>query len=391
MSHIASIRARVWNWTGPTVPPQGHFCTNASDALRETGDAMSSFRFHQWLTCEVETDDGIVGIGNAALAPQAVKTAIDAYLAPLIIGADPFDYAYIWEKMYRRSHAWGRKGIGMIAISAIDIAIWDLMGKLAGKPVFKLLGGRTKEKIPVYYSKLYADSIENMQKEAETALRDGYTAFKSRFGFGPKDGMAGMRENLKRVEAVREVIGYDNDLMLDCYMGWNLDYAKRMLPKLEPFELRWLEEPVIADDVAGYIELNATGGTPISGGEHEFSIIGCKDLIEQKAVSVLQYDTNRVGGITAAQKINAIAEAHQIPVIPHAGQAHNYHLSMANTNCPLSEYFPVFDVEVGNELFYYIFDGEAQAVDGCIQLDDGLPGLGISISDKHLKHFDIHE
>ncbi|MCY4034720.1 MAG: L-rhamnonate dehydratase [Hyphomicrobiales bacterium] len=391
MSHIASIRARVWNWTGPTVPPQGHFCTNASDALRETGDAMSSFRFHQWLTCEVETDDGIVGIGNAALAPQAVKTAIDAYLAPLVIGADPFDYAYIWEKMYRRSHAWGRKGIGMIAISAIDIAVWDLMGKLAGKPVFKLLGGRTKEKIPVYYSKLYADSIENMQKEAETALRDGYTAFKSRFGFGPKDGMTGMRENLKRVEAVREVIGYDNDLMLDCYMGWNLDYAKRMLPKLEPFELRWLEEPVIADDVAGYIELNATGGTPISGGEHEFSIIGCKDLIEQKAVSVLQYDTNRVGGITAAQKINAIAEAHQIPVIPHAGQAHNYHLSMANTNCPLSEYFPVFDVEVGNELFYYIFDGEAQAVDGCIQLDDGLPGLGISISDKHLKHFDIHE
>lgn len=391
MSHVASIRARVWNWTGPTVPPQGHFCTNASDALRETGDAMSSFRFHQWLTCEVETDDGIVGIGNAALAPQAVKTAIDAYLAPLVIGADPFDYAYIWEKMYRRSHAWGRKGIGMIAISAIDIAIWDLMGKLAGKPVFKLLGGRTKEKIPVYYSKLYADSIENMQKEAETALRDGYTAFKSRFGFGPKDGMAGMRENLKRVEAVREVIGYDNDLMLDCYMGWNLDYAKRMLPKLEPFELRWLEEPVIADDVAGYIELNATGGTPISGGEHEFSIIGCKDLIEQKAVSVLQYDTNRVGGITAAQKINAIAEAHQIPVIPHAGQAHNYHLSMANTNCPLSEYFPVFDVEVGNELFYYIFDGEAQAVDGCIQIDDSLPGLGISISDKHLKHFDIHE
>lgn len=391
MSHIASIRTRVWNWTGPTVPPQGHFCTNASDALREIGDAMSSFRFHQWLTCEVETDDGIVGIGNAALAPQAVKTAIDAYLAPLVLGADPFDYAYIWEKMYRRSHAWGRKGIGMVGISAIDIAIWDLMGKLAGKPVFKLLGGRTKEKIPVYYSKLYADSIENMQKEAETALRLGYTAFKSRFGFGPKDGMAGMRENLKRVEAVREVIGYDNDLMLDCYMGWNLDYAKRMLPKLDPFELRWLEEPVLADDVAGYIELNAVGGTPISGGEHEFSIIGCKDLIEQKAVSVLQYDTNRVGGITAAQKINAIAEAHQIPVIPHAGQAHNYHLSMANTNCPLSEYFPVFDVEVGNELFYYIFDGEVQAVDGCIQLDDGLPGLGISVSDKHLEHFDIHD
>ncbi len=124
---------------------------------------MAPFRFHQWLTCEVETDDGTVGIGNAALAPTVVKKAIDDWSAPLVIGEDPFDYAYIWEKMYRRTHAWGRKGIGMTAISAIDIAIWDLMGKLVGKPVFKLLGGRTKEKIPVYYSKLYAGPVEDMQ------------------------------------------------------------------------------------------------------------------------------------------------------------------------------------------------------------------------------------
>jgi len=198
-----------------------------------------------------------------------------------VIGEDPFDSAYIWEKMYRRTHAWGRKGIGMIAISAIDIAIWDLMGKLVGKPVFKLLGGRTKEKIPVYYSKLYADTIPAMQLEAEEAVKSGYLAFKTRFGFGPKDGMLGMRENLKRVEALREVIGYDKDLMLECYMGWNLDYAKRMLPKLEKYEPRWLEEPVIADDVNGYAELNAMNIVPISGGEHEFSIMGCQQLMEK--------------------------------------------------------------------------------------------------------------
>lgn len=391
MNGIRSVRARVWNWTGPTVPPKGNFCTNASDALRETGDAMASFRFHQWLTCEVEADDGTIGIGNAALAPSVVKKAIDDHYAPLVIGHDPFDCAYIWEKMYRRTHAWGRKGIGMTAISAIDIAIWDLMGKLAGKPVFKLLGGRTKERIPVYYSKLYADTVEAMQAEAEWALKEGYTAFKSRFGFGPKDGMKGMRENLKRVEALREVIGYDRDLMLECYMGWNLDYAKRMLPKLAKYEPRWLEEPVIADDVEGYRELNAMNVVPISGGEHEFSIIGCKDLIVSKAVSVLQYDTNRVGGITAAQKINAIAEACQVPSIPHAGQMHNYHLTMANANCPISEYFPVFDVEIGNELFYYIFEGDAEADDGYLQLDDETPGLGIKITDKHAKHFEIVE
>ena len=319
MITIKSIRTRVWNWKGPTVPPTGNFCTNASDALGMRGDAMQSFRFHQWLTCEVEATDGTIGIGNAALAPSLVKKAIDEYYAPMVIGEDPFDYAWIWEKMYRRTHAWGRKGVGMTAISAIDIAIWDLMGKLAGKPVFKLLGGRTKEKIPCYYSKLYAGSIDSMQAEAEEAMKKGYVGFKTRFGYGPRDGMAGMRENLKRVEAVREAIGWERDLMLEAYMGWNLDYTKRMIPKLEKFEPRWLEEPVIADDLRGYAELNR-GPIPISGGEHEYSLLGCAQLLQEKAVSVLQYDTNRVGGITAAQKINAVAEAHQIPVIPHAGQ-----------------------------------------------------------------------
>ncbi len=350
---------------------------------------MQSFRFHQWLTCEVEVDDGTVGIGNAALVPHLVKAAIEREYAPLIVGADPFDSAYLWEKMYRKTHAWGRKGIGMIAISAIDIAIWDLLGKLVNKPVFKLLGGRTKEKIPVYYSKLYADDVAAMQAEAQAAMQDGYTAFKSRFGFGPKDGAHGMRENLKRVEALREVLGYDNDLMMECYMGWNLDYTRRMLPKLGKFELRWLEEPVIADDIHGYSELNKMGIVPIAGGEHEFSLLGFRQLLDLNAVSVIQYDTNRVGGITAAQKINALAEAYQVPVIPHAGQAHNYHLSMANVNCPISEYFPMFDVEVGNELFYYIFTGDPVAKDGYLKLDESKPGLGIGISDKYLSNFDI--
>jgi L-alanine-DL-glutamate epimerase-like enolase superfamily enzyme len=388
MSKIKSVRARVWNWTGPTVPPQANFCANATDLLWERGDAMGSFRFHQWLTCEVEAENGEVGIGNAALAPGLVKQAIDTYYAPLVIGEDPFDYAYLWEKMYRRTLAWGRKGVGMTALSAVDIAIWDLMGKLVGKPVFKLLGGRTKEKIPVYYSKLYADSVEAMQAEAEAAMKNGYQAFKSRFGFGPKDGMAGMRENLNRVAAVREVIGYDKDLMLEAYMGWNLDYTKRMLPKLETYEPRWLEEPVIADDIHGYAELNK-GPIPISGGEHEFSLFGFRQLLDLKAVSVIQYDTNRVGGITAAQKINALAEAYQVPVIPHAGQAHNYHLTMANANCPLSEFFPVHDVEIGNELFYYIFSGDPEAKDGFLDLDDAKPGLGIEITDAHLHNFEI--
>jgi len=391
MTKIKKIRTKVYQWNGKTVPPQNNFCTNASDLLYEKSDAMGSFRFHEWLICEVETDEGTIGIGNAALAPQLVKKTIDTYLAPLVVGEDPFDFSYIWEKMYRRTHAWGRRGLGMVAISAVDIALWDILGKLTNKPVFKLLGGRTKEKIPVYASKLYSQPIKNLQQEAENYKKQGFTMFKMRFGWGPKDGSEGMKKNIDLVEAVREVIGYDTDLMLECYMGWNLDYSKRMIPKLVKYNPRWLEEPVIADDVNGYKELNNMNAIPISGGEHEFNLFGFKQLLDLNALSYIQYDNNRVGGFTIAQKINALAEAYQVPVIPHAGQMHNYHLTMSNFNCPIAEYFPVNDVEVGNELFYYIFKGDPSPKDGYINLDDNTPGLGLSLTEEYKKDFNIIE
>ncbi len=391
MAKIKEIRTKVYQWNGKTVPPQNNFCTNASDLLYEKSDAMGSFRFHEWLICEVETDEGTIGIGNAALAPQLVKKTIDTYLAPLVVGEDPFDFSYIWEKMYRRTHAWGRRGLGMVAISAVDIALWDILGKLTNKPVFKLLGGRTKEKIPVYASKLYSQPIKNLQQEAENYKKQGFTMFKMRFGWGPKDGSEGMKKNIQLVEAVREVIGYDTDLMLECYMGWNLDYSKRMIPKLVKYNPRWLEEPVIADDVNGYKELNNMNAIPISGGEHEFNLFGFKQLLDLNALSYIQYDNNRVGGFTIAQKINALAEAYQVPVIPHAGQMHNYHLTMSNFNCPIAEYFPVNDVEVGNELFYYIFKGDPSPKDGYINLDDNIPGLGLSLTEEYKKDFNIIE
>ena len=388
---IKNVRTRVFEWKGKVVPPARNFCTNAADQLFERGDNMGSFRFHGWLVCEIETEDGTVGIGNAALAPRITKTAIDEYYAPLVIGEDPFDNEYIWQKMYRRSHAWGRKGIGMTAMSAIDIAIWDLMGKEVGKPVFKLLGGRTKEKIRCYASKLYGQPLDDLAREAQSYVDQGFDSVKMRFGWGPQDGPAGMKKNIDLVRTVREVIGPDRDLMCECYMGWTFEYAKRMLRLLEPFNIRWLEEPVIADDIEGYKELRKLGVLPISGGEHEFTLAGFQQLVDQRAVDVIQYDTNRVGGITAARKINALAEAYSIPVIPHAGQMHNYHLTMSTLASPMAEFFPVHDVEVGNELFYYIFKGDPQPENGFLQLDDNLPGLGIELSDVHLKDFNIIE
>ena len=386
---IERVRARVYEWNGEVVPARSHTCTNAMDILGDTGDSMGCFRFHGWTVVEVESDDGLIGIGNVALAPRIAKDIVNQYLAPQLIGADPFDYEYLWQKMYRSTLAWGRKGIGMAAISGVDIAIWDLMGKATAKPVFKLLGGRTKKRIRCYASKLYNNTIDEMQKEARQYIDLGFSAFKMRAGYGPADGPDGMKRNVDAVAAVREVVGDEADLMLDCYMGWTLEYAKRMIPRLSPFYLRWIEEPVIADDISGYVELNALTETPISGGEHEFTQYGFRELLEQRAVSVIQYDTNRVGGITAARKINALAEAFEVPVIPHAGQMHNYHLTMSTVASPMSEFFPVFDVEVGNELFYYLFAGDPSPVDGYIDLDDDTPGLGISLSSEHIDKFTV--
>ena len=167
--------------------------------------------------------------------------------------------------------------------------------------------------------------------------------------------------------------------MADCYMGWNLEYAKRMLRALAPHNLRWVEEPVIADDLHAYAELRALNLVAISGGEHEYSLHGFRQALDIKAFDIVQFDVNRVGGITAARKIADLCEAHDITVIPHAGQMHNYHLTMSSYGAPISEYFPKVPVEVGNELFWYIFDGEPVAQNGCIDLADDVPGFGLTL------------
>src|SRR5262245_50468365 len=168
---------------------------------------MASFRFHGWVIVEVFTDAGHVGIGNAALSPRITKQVIDVYLKPILIGKDPFDCEFLWQNMYRQTMAFGRKGIGMTAISAVDIAIWDILGKATGQPVFRLLGGRTKAKIPVYASRLCSQPLADLAAEARRYREQGYRAMKLRFGWGPVDGAGGMERNLELVRTVREVVG----------------------------------------------------------------------------------------------------------------------------------------------------------------------------------------
>jgi L-rhamnonate dehydratase len=388
---IKEIRTRVFRWRGETVPLPPHFCTNPMDLLELPEASMRTFTFHEWLLVEVFTDNGLVGLGNAALAPPATKQVIDLHLKPLLVGQNPWDIERLWQHMYRKTMAFGRKGIGMVAISAVDIALWDLLGKSAKQPVFRLLGGRTKARIPVYASRLYSVELKELAAEAKRYKDEGYRAMKLRFGWGPADGASGMQRNVELVRTVRKSVGEEIDVMADAYMGWTLDYAKRMLPLLEPFHLRWLEEPVIPDDIHGYAELKSCGKIAIAGGEHEFTLYGFRELLEARALDYIQFDTNRVGGITQARKIAALAEAHSVPVIPHAGQMHNYHIVMASLNSPMAEYFPVVDVEVGNELFWYIFDGEPKAKDGCIDLDDSVPGLGLTVKKTGLEQFEVIE
>src|SRR2546423_10445743 len=166
------------------------------DLLWFPQSCMTTFTFHGWLIVEDFSGDGLVGIGNAALAPQICKQVIDLYLKPLLIGQDPWDIEFLWQHMYRKTMAFGRKGIGMTAISAVDIALWDLLGKSAKQPVYRLLGGRTKQRIPVYASRLYSSPLDQLAAEAKRYQSEGYKAMKLRYGWGPIDGAAGMQPNV---------------------------------------------------------------------------------------------------------------------------------------------------------------------------------------------------
>lgn len=388
---IIKVRTRVFSWKGNTKSISHKLCVNPNDILPTRQSQMDSFAFHSWLVVEIETDKGTVGIGNAALCPELTKHCIDRYLSQVVVGQDPFDVEAIWQRMYRSTIAFGRKGVGMVAISAVDIAIWDLLGKITGKPVFKLLGGNVKHRIPVYASKLYNQPKDELMEEARLYKSQGFKAVKMRLAYGMDDGAAGMRRNAESISAVREAVGDDIDLMADTYMGWSLEYALQMLPRIAEYRLRWLEEPVIPDDLHGYARLRSVGLVPIAGGEHEYTLYGFRQLLGLNALDYIQFDTNRVGGISQARKIIALAEAYSIPVVPHAGQMHNYHLSISSTICPMAEYFPPSPVEVGNELFWQLFSGEPLANDGFIELSPITAGLGLSLNDDSLTEFNVVE
>jgi L-rhamnonate dehydratase len=387
---ITKVRAKVYQWKGPVKTADTIFATPLS-LLPFQDDSQAPFRFFSWLVVEIETDAGHTGIGNAGLCPDVCKKIIDGKLASLLVNENPLNTEYLYEKMYRSSVAYGRKGAVIAAISALDIALWDIKGKAMNQPVFVLMGGRTKEHIETYYSRLYTRNLDSLQAEAAHYKAQGFSGMKLRCGYPLTEGMAGMKKNVEMVRLVRETVGDDVNIMLEAYMGFNFAYAKEFLRRLEPFNLRWAEELLLPDEIHNFAKLKKTTSIPLSGGEHEYTRYGFHDLLQAEALDIFQFDTNRVGGFTEAQKICNMALVHGVEVIPHGGQMHNLHVVMSSFASPMAEYFPITEIEVGNEMFWYIFDGEAVAENGILQLDDKRPGVGLTLKTKDLEHFTIIE
>jgi len=396
ISDIQVIRIRTPQW-----PDVEEWCTNPLDNLFETGlklreqsmglfNAPKELRSDEvfYVIVQLRTDDGLEGIGGIGLGSEAVARLVEHHLGPLVLGHSPFDVELLWEKMFRSTVNIGRKGLVLEAISGIDIALWDIMGKATGQPVYNLLGGRTRDRIRAYASRLYP--VKDLALLADSANRyaaAGFTAMKMRFGYGPADGRAGMRGNEELVRTVREAIGPDIELMADAYMGWTTTYAIEMIRRLAEYELAWVEEPLLPDDLDGYARIRAAVQTPIATGEHEFTRWGFKELIQKGAADIIQPDVNRVGGITEARKIWALASAHNLPVVPHSGNFHNLHLIMAHINSPLAEYFPP-EMRDGDTFFSEFFNGEPVAESGYLTLSDQ-PGLGIQLNPAIIDEFQI--
>jgi L-rhamnonate dehydratase len=343
---------------------------------------------------EVETDAGITGVGHGNWATGAIATIVEETLSKLIVGEDPREREKLWDVMYRATIPFGRKGAAVEAISAVDLALWDIAGKEVGKPVYELLGGPVKDEIPAYASNLHPVDLETLAQEAVDYVEQGFEAMKLRFQHGPEAGRRGMERNEEVVATVRDAVGDDIKIAGDAYMGWSVRYAKRMVQRLEKYDMEWVEEPVIPDDLDGYAEIRASTSVPISGGEHEFTRWGYKDMLEKGAVDILQPDVHRMGGLTELLRVDAMASAHDVPVIPHSGTNPHLHFIAASTNSPMAEYFPIpewYKAQQGDKESTYadaIYQHPPNAENGVIPLPDGV-GLSAELNREALDHFAV--
>jgi D-galactarolactone cycloisomerase len=268
---------------------------------------------------EVVTDEGVTGWGEAFAQglepPQIAAVVVDKALRPLVVGANPLDTEVLWHRMYHATRDYGRKGSVVAAISAIDIALWDIAGKVRGAPVHALLGGAFRTRVQPYATGFYRIGGQGeAQRLAEEALRHfeaGFALMKVKLGYGVDDDIACMQA------IARAVQGKPVTLMVDTNHAYGRADALRLGRALDGYGLRWYEEPVVPEDVRGYAELRSKLSTPIAGGENEHTLYGFRELLAAGAVDIAQPDVGSCGGITAMRHIAALAQAHGVQVNPH--------------------------------------------------------------------------
>lgn len=324
----------------------------------------------------VETDDGLVGIGGTAPAPA--RMIVEEHLTHLLVGQDPANVERLWDQLYRATLPYGRKGLPIMAISAVDIALWDLLGKRLGVPVYTLLGGKIQERLPVYAT----------GNEVAWYQELGFSRFKLAMPHGPGDGPAGMAANLALVERARETAGASAEIMLDCYMAWDVEYTLRMAERLRPYNVRWIEECLPPDDYEGYAELTRkVRGMAVATGEHEYTRWGFAELLDRRCCHIVQPDLAWCGGISEARKIAALAGAKGVQVIPHAGglQPAGIHWLAAQASLPWAEYVVIASrVDGALRPLVPFLRGMPQPVEGYLVPSDA-PGLGVEVDPAWLE------
>ena len=329
---------------------------------------------------EIVADSGVTGIGGPFDKDQAY--VISTQIKPLLLDQDPLAIERIWDRAYRFM-VHGRKGVAMMALSVVDCALWDLKGKWAGAPVYTLLGGPTRSSIPAYASMLgYSLDPELVQERVQDIVRQGYGATKWFFRDGPTDGIHGMSRNLRLVESVREAAGPDVDIMFDAWMSWDVPYTIRMAERMEEYQPRWIEEPVLPDKIEQCAEIRRNIRIPVSGGEHEYTRWGLKMLMDAGACDVLQPDIYWAGGISEMMKICALASAYDLPIIPHGHSTPaTAHLIAAwpQTTCPLLEYLVKW-----NEIHQFFLKTPLKPSGGQVMLPTQ-PGLGMELDDAKIE------
>src|SRR3954462_3456751 len=345
---------------------------------------------------EVFTDEGITGWGEAfaqGLEPPEIAAAvIETALKPLLIGADPLDMEVLWHRMYHMTRDYGRKGSVISGISAIDIALWDIAGKFHQAPVYKLLGGAFRTRVQPYATGFYRvkgqGEARRLGEEALRHFEAGFSLMKIKLGYGVKDDLACM------TEIARAIHGKEISLIVDTNHAYGRGEALRLGRALEEYDLRWYEEPVVPEDVRGYVEMRSKLSMPIAGGENEHTLFGFRELLGAGAVDIAQPDIGSCGGISAARHIMALAQSHGVQVNPHVwgsaiAQAASLHVIAAVPVAHHSLYpqEPVLEYDRSSHPFRRELIREPiELVDGWVHIPER-PGLGIEIDRKTIDRY----